>query len=221
MRKQKPSNPTAKLITERAEEKALEVLPNDYADTDSTTYTFKGPGEPVRAAAVKEGTALVDGDGTTMPETREEEGRGVRFEVDTVEKAEWAIDKVLGAEERLKRVKEACQSMVSEAEHELSQARERFLPHLEAFYEANPPKKGRHIKTRAGRIGFRARKGGVKVRSRTECLAWAVENAGGLIEERPAVNMDALRAYVDETGEIPPGVEVDPGGDTFYVKVGQ
>ena len=84
--------------------------------------------------------------------------------------------------------------------------------------------KAKSVKLLAGTLGTRHHNAHLKVLDSAAVLAWAktqTEGAGaGLVRtvtvEKP--DHDALETYALATGEVPPGCELVPEGDTFYAK---
>ena len=133
-------------------------------------------------------------------------------------RAAWAADKVLGARERLARVKASCQAMIDEAAREAQDAEAFFLPLLEEWARANPPRKGKTIRLPTGALAFRTVIGGPRLVDAKAALDWAREHTPSLIEITERVTITALKDYMEAVGEVPPGVEVVPDRESFDVK---
>ena len=141
------------------------------------------------------------------------------FVIDDADKASWAVDKILIARERLERVKAQFQAAVHEAQQEVVDAEAFFLPQLEAWYNANPPRKGKSIKLPHGTVGKRTVPGGPRVVDETAVLEWARrEGIPGLIKITESVSRAAVKEYVASTGDLPDGVELVESRESFDVK---
>lgn len=141
------------------------------------------------------------------------------FAIDSADIASWAVDKILVARERLERVKNQYQAALLEAELEVKDAEAFFLPLLEAWFDANPPKRGKSIKLPHGTIGKRTVPGGPRVTDDAAVMAWAKEQGiPGLIKVTESVSRTAVREYVTSTGDIPDGVEVVESREAFDVR---
>jgi hypothetical protein len=142
------------------------------------------------------------------------------FVIDDADKASWAIDKILIARERVERVKRQFQAALDQAELEVRDADAFFLPLLEAWYDANPPRKGKTIKLPHGNLSKRTVPGGPRVVDPDAVLAWAKEHGiPGLIRVTESVSKTAVAEYVKATGDMPAGVEVVESREAFDVRV--
>ena len=141
------------------------------------------------------------------------------FIIDDADKASWAVDKILIARERLERVKAQFQAAVHEAQQEVADAEAFFLPLLELWYNANPPRKGKSIKLPHGTVGKRTVPGGPRVLDVDAVLAWAKEHGiPGIVKVTESVNKTAVAEYVKSTGDLPDGVEIVESREAFDVK---
>jgi hypothetical protein len=141
------------------------------------------------------------------------------FTVDTPERAAWAADKVLAARERLARVTASCAAMIQQAGREADDAAAFFLPMLEEWARANPPRKGKTIRLPTGALSFRSVPGGPRLADPDAALAWARQNKPELIEVRERVTITALKEFIVASGgELPDGVEMTDSRETFDVK---
>lgn len=156
-------------------------------------------------------------DGPPVPN----EARQEPWEITDEGKAAWAVDKVLAARERLARIKAACQAMIAEAEREAEDTEALFKPQLEAWARANPPRKGKTIKLMTGALAFRIVPGGPRVTDADAVIAWArAEGVESALRVKEVVSVDAagLRAYVEASGDLPPGVDLVEAREAFDVK---
>lgn len=141
------------------------------------------------------------------------------FVIDDESKASWAVDKILIARERLERVKNQYQAALLEAELEIRDAEAFFLPMLELWYDANPPRKGKTIKLPHGNLSKRTVPGGPRVVDPDAVMAWVKEHGiPGLIRVKEEISRSAVTEYVKTTGDMPAGVEVVEARETFDVR---
>lgn len=155
-----------------------------------------------------------------MSETTEEAANegDVPWVIADESRAAWAVDKVLTARERLARIKATCAAMIAEAQRDVESAESFFLPHLEAWARANPPRKGKTLKLTTGALSFRTVPGGPRVVDAAVCLEWARDHAATAIVVKETLSAASIKDYVEATGEIPPGVEVAEARESFDVR---
>lgn len=140
------------------------------------------------------------------------------FVIDDAEKASWAVDKILIARERLERVKRQYQAALDAAELEVRDAEAFFLPQLEAWYDANPPRKGKTVRLTTGNLSRRTVPGGPRIVNDGACLEWArAQGIPGLIRVTESLSRTAVNEYVKTTGDLPDGVEMTEARETFGV----
>lgn len=133
--------------------------------------------------------------------------------------AAWAVDRVLTARERLARVKANCERLVSEAEREVRDAEAYFLPLLELWARANPPRKGKSLRLHTGVIAFRTVPGGPRVVDQAAALAWAKQHCPDAVRVREELAVATLKAHVEASaGELPDGVDIVSASEVFSVK---
>lgn len=156
-------------------------------------------------------------DGVTTDQTDTE---APAFTVHDEASAAWAADRVLSARERVARIKAACQAMIAEAEREATEAAAFFLPMLEAWARANPPRRGKAIHLTTGSLAFRTVPGGPRVVDEAAALEWARAEYTDAVRVVESLDRNAIKAYVAEAGELPPGVEVVEAREAFDVKCG-
>lgn len=142
------------------------------------------------------------------------------WRIDTEERAAWAVDRILAAEERLERVKAQAAHWQRLAERELERARAFFCPHLEEWAREHPPARGKTIHLATGDLAFRTVRGSLRVADPERALAWARANLPGAIDRKVTERVVAIevRSYADKTGEIPPGCVVDNDREAFDIR---
>ena len=132
------------------------------------------------------------------------------------------VERILEARERVARRKADAVAWVEEAVKQAERLELWALPQLEKYYDASPPRKGRTLRTKGGELFKRAAWGGVRVVDKDALIAWAQsEGVKSVLSVREVVSVDsgAVKAYVAESGEMPPGVEVVEARDVFGVRV--
>ena len=135
----------------------------------------------------------------------------------TTEEVTSYLDQILSARARLERVKAACAELIREAEADVAEA-ELVLPALEMWAKANPPKRGKTIRLPVGQLGWRRVPGGPRVIDDAAALAWARQALPQAVRVEESVDRHTIRAYVERTGELPPGVEIKPDEERFGVR---
>lgn len=133
-------------------------------------------------------------------------------------KAAWAVDRVLTARERLARIKAACLAMIAEAERDAEDTEAFFKPQLEIWARANPPRKGKTIKLMTGSLVFRTVPGGPRVVDEGQCADWAKRYCPEAVKVVERLSVTALKDYIANYGELPPGVEITEPREAFDVK---
>lgn len=176
--------------------------------------------EDLRMLAAEEGVADEDAE-AAIDELLGEH----RFVIDSEDRAAWAVNKLLGYDEEAERVALQAQRMIDDIKKKRASFLGRFEEELRAWLskELNGRKgKKRSVDLLTGRIGFRRKPGGFRVKQEEAVLAWALEQKGGkeagLFKEVPVLSRTAVKEHHEATGEIPPGCEITEDSDTFYVK---
>lgn len=99
------------------------------------------------------------------------------------------------------------------AERELSYLRHQIESWADGYDYGR--KKSRSLPS--GSFGYRARRDSVQILDMDAAVQFA-EAHGLEVRRIVTVGKTPLLKYVQETGEIPPGTELVPGGDEFYVR---
>lgn len=144
--------------------------------------------------------------------------RAPRFAVVDESTAAWATDKIATYDERIARVKAQYKEMLAGLERDKGRFERRFLPELEAWFRANPPKKGKSIKLLTGTLAMRTVPGKAAALGVTDpaaALAWCQEQFPGAVVAVPTLEPATLLDHVRETGEAVPGVEILPGREEY------
>lgn len=155
----------------------------------------------------------------------------------------WALRLLANTDAEIARVSAQAESII----HDLRAQNERRLrqwePALADYCQRNLPYKKRSLKLIQGTVGFRTKPGGPVIEDEEKCFEFALENIPDAVKEtcvitdqeaanlffkeeqepswmelRPSLLKTPIKAYVKETGDIPPGVRIDKDIDVFYVK---
>ena len=142
------------------------------------------------------------------------------FTVHDEASASWAIDKILAARERAARIRANCEEMIADAEKEASSTEQYLGPMVEAWARENLPRDKKSIKLPTGKVQFRSVPGGARVTNDQVLMDWAQRCEPRVIVEKVTARIDKseLDFYIQRTGDIPPGVEMVEGRETFSVK---
>jgi phage host-nuclease inhibitor protein Gam len=160
---------------------------------------------------------------------QQEEVQSDRFVVDSMEKAEWCMWKLAKLaqedaedEAMAQREIERIQAWLEARKKPRQQSREFFEEHLRQFHQRllqDDPKGNKTVKLPHGTL--KARKLPDKWEYDDETIIeWAKANARiELIRVKAEPDKQAIKQYVKETGEVPPGVTVTTQGIKFDVEV--
>jgi phage host-nuclease inhibitor protein Gam len=97
----------------------------------------------------------------------------------------------------------------------------RYAATLEEFARAETDgKKERSVRLLSGTVGFRRNPSSVEITDADALLAWAKENTPNAVKVVESVGKTPIKAHIEETGEVVPGVEYTPPADRFYIKEG-
>jgi hypothetical protein len=141
------------------------------------------------------------------------------FEIRDSNQAAYAADRILTERERLARIRAACAAQIADADRAVARTEAFYLPALETWAAANPPRKGKTIHLPTGALSFRAVPGGPRLVDPEAALSWARQNKPDLIVVRESVRITDLKAWIEASGgELPDGVEVVEARETFDVK---
>jgi hypothetical protein len=157
------------------------------------------------------------------------------FTVKDEDSAAWAVNVVLSYDEQIHRTKVQYERMMDRLEKERQRARDYFLPMLRAFYESNPPRKGRTLHLVTGDLKMRTVPGGIRIDDEAAIRVWAEAHLPEAFREqfrqraaeraerdRVALEVAAAKAvaseHLEKTGEIPDGYRIVDASETFEVK---
>lgn len=153
------------------------------------------------------------------------------FTIDSEEKAAWAVDKILSLEAAEERLTVQFEKNVQRASKLTARARDFFLPQLEAFYEANPPKKGKTLHLSTGDLAKKKKPARFTIQDDEMVVTWAratlPADLAVLVAERLELARDDLERaearklaseHHKKTQAEIPGCVVTPEVETFTVK---
>jgi len=146
------------------------------------------------------------------------------FHVDSLEAAEWVLERVAGREGNILALKARKQAvvanfdaMIADEERKLAGLHWRFDGELFAWAgSVIEGQKVRSLKTAFGVIGFRATKGTHKILDQIAAVAWAKRVEPSIVKVVESVNVTDVLPLLDD-GESPEWIETTPGGDRGYV----
>ena len=139
------------------------------------------------------------------------------FEVNDVHGASWVVRKIVEARARQERIKEWAAAEMREAKREEEFFQRRFGPGLEAWVTENLNGK-KTLRLPDGTLGYRRKRMTLQIEDSEQLLDWCKRNLPEAVRVKEDVLKTPLNEHLKETGEVPPGCEVDAGGDEFYVR---
>jgi len=147
--------------------------------------------------------------------------------------SEPALRLVVGARQdcelAVQHIREQAQAMIDAVERYKDWLDRRFEPQMRAYVKHKlAGSKTKSLKLMTGhsaepaRVGFRKVKGGLRITDPDKVVEWALrrENYVDMVAQRTVFKpiAEKVKQYFAETGEVPPGCEVKPDEETFYVK---
>lgn len=145
-----------------------------------------------------------------------------RFQIDSQGKVEWLYRKDAALQAELDLVTAGLKEQERSLKGSLKRLRDYFVPQVEQFVQdrlAELGPKVKTLKTAVGSFGFQNRSGGdLKVSQPEVTLEWARKNAPELIRvvTNEVFHENALEAYLQRTGEVPPGCFVTEDKTVMY-----
>lgn len=131
--------------------------------------------------------------------------------------AAWAVGKITEARAVLAQREQSAAEWVAHARREVERLEARFLAELETWGRQNLPANRRSIVLRSGKLEFRTKPARFALVRPDEALPWAKAHLPEAVVVKESVSADALTRYA-QSGEVPPGVELIPAGETFKIK---
>ena len=131
--------------------------------------------------------------------------------------ASWVVRKIVEARARRERVKDWAKMELAAVEREEKFFLQRFGDELEAWLQEN--NEGRKtMRLPDGTLGFRKKRPTIQIEDEDRVLDWCESNLPDAIRIKRSVLKTPLNEHLQETGELPPGCDLDAGGDEFYVR---
>lgn len=149
-----------------------------------------------------------------------QDGASTPFRIDSEERAAWVVDKLLSYDERLERLDAQYKRTRARLVADREAFEARFLVPLQQWAGHHLPRRGRTVHLLTGSLSWRTVPATAKVVEAERALAWAEEALPGAVVVTTTKRLDpqALRAYIEAEGEIPPGVGLVEEHDRFYVR---
>ena len=139
------------------------------------------------------------------------------FVINDVSSASWVVRKIVEARARQERIKAWAAAEMKAARREEEFFLRRFGPELEAWVAENlHGRKTLHLPD--GTLGYRRKGLLLNIEDKEAVLEWCRRNLPEAVRVKEDVLKTPLNEWVKETGEVPPGCEIEPGGDEFYVR---
>ncbi|MFA9478032.1 host-nuclease inhibitor Gam family protein [Phycisphaerales bacterium AB-hyl4] len=154
-------------------------------------------------------------------EEAEAYGLPEQFEVRDDDSANWVLRKIVEARQYAQRVTTWAEQEKKRAEHQEAFFWNRFGMQLRRWTQRQIAERGgkrKSLDLPAGRVGFRAGKEKLVVCDETAAIAWADTHCPQAIQAKPRLLISELQQHLNDTGEVPEGVTVQPAGESFYVK---
>jgi hypothetical protein len=144
-----------------------------------------------------------------------------RFSIRDQATASWLVRKVNEARQYRDRVKIWAAAEIRRAEREEQFFISRWGAELEGW--ARQQIAGQHrsksLRLPAGTVGFRSEPPKVTLLDEPAVIAWCEKHLRVALRVQTTVLKSEILSHLKQTGEQPPGAEVDPGGQQrFYIK---
>lgn len=143
------------------------------------------------------------------------------FTVKDERTANWVIKKILEHRAYRKRVSEWAETEQARAQRTEDFLLNRFGAELrEWLQQALVQRRSRQksINLPAGRLGLRRKEQRLVVKDQKALVDWAKAHAPHLVRTLETVSKQALNEHFLESGELAPGVSLEPAGDCLYVR---
>ena len=170
--------------------------------------------------------AIIDGKALTAPvQNAVFTDKAAAFVIDTEDRANWYLGKLATNEAEKARIKAQAAQRLAEIDADTDALRFRFEAQARewARQEGNRRKR-QDVTVLQGTFSFRAFKAGFRVVDEAAAVAHARETLPELVTvetqtiERERFDKAAYIAAAQETGEVLPGLDSHPAGETFAVK---
>jgi len=141
----------------------------------------------------------------------------ISFEVTDTESASWVVRKIVEARARQQRIKEWAATEMKAARREEEFFQRRFGPSLEDWLAENLGGR-KTLRLPDGALGYRKKRMTLQIEDKDRVLEWCRDNLPEAVRVKEDVLKTPLNEHLKETGEVPPGCDLDPGGEEFYVR---
>ncbi len=131
--------------------------------------------------------------------------------------ASWVVRKIVEARARQQRIKDWAQAELKAAQREEKFFLERFGDELEAWTAENNGGK-KTLRLPDGTLGFRQKRAIIQIQDEDRVLDWCRDHLPEAVKISEYILKTPLNEHLKETGELPPGCDLDAGGDEFYVR---
>ncbi len=139
------------------------------------------------------------------------------FEIVDAQDASWVVRKIVEARARQERIKEWAAREAKAARREEEFFLRRFGPSLETWMSENANGK-KTLRLPDGSLGFRKKRISLQIEDRELLLDWCRRNLPDAVKVEEDVLKTPLNEHLRETGEVPPGCDLNAGGDEFYIR---
>ena len=139
------------------------------------------------------------------------------FQISDAASASWVVRKIVEARARQERIKQWAQKEMKSARREEEFFQNRFGPELEAWMSENLGGK-KTLRLPDGTLGYRRTRTRLQIADDEMVLDWCRQNLPDAVRVKESILKTPLGEHLQETGEVPPGCEIEPGGDEFYVR---
>jgi hypothetical protein len=140
----------------------------------------------------------------------------------TEEEAVRLVDRLLTQEERIARVEAQFERMRSDLSREQQEIEAEAIPLLEAYWRANPPKRGKTLRLLTGDVQLRSVPGrwGIEPKHEEEVIAWAMLHLPDAVavDVRRRARITKITEHIEATGEIPDGVRYTETHEKVVIK---
>ena len=147
------------------------------------------------------------------------------FRIDCEKNANWLLQKYATLDAEKSRIKAQAEKRLKELDTDRQGLDYRFGSELEHWTRGELEKSGNHRKSLTllqGTCAFRSLPAGVKIVDAGELLRYAEANGReDLLKIEMQVNTEAAKAYVEETGDLLPGMDTVPARESFSIKFGK
>ena len=143
------------------------------------------------------------------------------FVIDTIEKVNWLVRRVLAARQYKRRVDQWAEAEKHRAEREEDQLMFLFGGQLRTWVEQELKRtrtKAKSLNLPAGRVGLRMAGPTLVIDDAEACLAWAKSNCPAAVVMTEKVLKTPLHRHIEDTGELPHGARIEPQREVFYLK---